>query len=194
MPIRVSYPGVYVEEIPGGQPTTAGVSTASTAFIDFFARGPMKKAVRVTSMGDVNRIFGGLHLKSEASYGLKQYFLNGGQEAWVVRAGDDHEADLRFAVLDREVRALERREHRAGKRAAHGVGGHDDESVVDHGHEVVEQRDVEGAVEVRRPRHGKLIVLGTGNEPAELDREGGVETLVIGAVHVETSGREPGSR
>lgn len=88
MPIRVSYPGVYVEEIPGGQPTTAGVSTASTAFVDFFSRGPMNKAVRVTSMADVNRIFGGLNLRSEASYGLKQYFLNSGQEAWVVRAGD----------------------------------------------------------------------------------------------------------
>jgi len=88
MPIRVSYPGVYVEEVPGGQPVTAGVSTASTAFVDFFARGPMNKAVRITSMGDFNRIFGGLHLRSEASYGLKQYFLNGGQEAWVVRASD----------------------------------------------------------------------------------------------------------
>ncbi len=88
MPIRVSYPGVYVQEIPGGQPVTAGVSTASTAFIDFFSRGPMEKAKQVFSMAEVNRSFGGLHLRSEASYGLKQYFLNGGQEAWIVRATD----------------------------------------------------------------------------------------------------------
>ena len=101
MPIQVSYPGVYVEEIPGGQPTTAGVSTASTAFVDFFSRGPMNSAVRLTSMADVNRIFGGLHLRSEASYGLKQYFLNGGQEAWVVRASD---GTARKANLDVEVK------------------------------------------------------------------------------------------
>ena len=88
MPIQVSYPGVYVQEIPGGQPAVAGVSTASTAFVDFFARGPMNQAVRVASMQDVERTFGGLHTLSEASYGLRQYFLNGGQEGWVVRTGD----------------------------------------------------------------------------------------------------------
>lgn len=88
MPIQVSYPGVYVQEIPGGQPVVSGVSTASTAFVDFFPRGPMGKAERVVSMNDVERIFGGLHTRSEASYGLRQYFLNGGQEAWVIRTGD----------------------------------------------------------------------------------------------------------
>lgn len=88
MPIQVTYPGVYVQEIPGGQPTVAGVSTASTAFVDFFARGPMNQPRRVASMQDVDRMFGGLHKLSEASYGLRQYFLNGGMEAWVVRTGD----------------------------------------------------------------------------------------------------------
>jgi phage tail sheath protein FI len=88
MPIQVSYPGVYVQEIPGGQPTVASVSTASTAFVDFFARGPMNEPVRVASMQDVERTFGGLDKRSEASYGLRQYFLNGGQEGWVVRTGN----------------------------------------------------------------------------------------------------------
>jgi|GEM_PF-586799 len=88
MPIQVSYPGVYLEEIPGGQPVVSGVSTASTAFVDFFARGPMNKAVRITDMQAFERNFGGLDKRSEASYGLSQYFLNGGQEAWVIRTGD----------------------------------------------------------------------------------------------------------
>lgn len=88
MPVQVSYPGVYLEEIPGGQPVVAGVSTASTAFVDFFSRGPMNDPQRVISMQDVERAFGGLDRRSEASYGLRQYFLNGGQEAWVVRTGD----------------------------------------------------------------------------------------------------------
>lgn len=88
MPIQVSYPGVYLEEIPGGQPVVSGVSTASTAFVDFFARGPMNEAVRITDMQAFERTFGGLDKRSEASYGLSQYFLNGGQEAWVVRTGD----------------------------------------------------------------------------------------------------------
>ena len=85
MPSAYTYPGVYVEEVPSGVRTITGVSTSDTAFIDFFGRGPMNRAVRVTSMEDFNRRFGGIHRDSEASYALQQYGLNGGQIAWVVR-------------------------------------------------------------------------------------------------------------
>ena len=88
MPSTYTYPGVYVEEVPSGVHTIAGVSTSDTAFIDFFPRGPMKEAVRITGMTDLERHFGGvggLDRLSEASYALQQYFLNGGQIAWVVR-------------------------------------------------------------------------------------------------------------
>lgn len=80
-----TYPGVYVKEIPSEVRTIAGVSTSSTAFVDFFPRGPMNRAVRVTSPGDFARRFGGLHAESEASYAIAQFFLNGGSLAWVVR-------------------------------------------------------------------------------------------------------------
>jgi phage tail sheath protein FI len=50
MPSAYTYPGVYVEEVPSGVRTIAGVSTSDTAFIDFFGRGPMNRAVRVTGM------------------------------------------------------------------------------------------------------------------------------------------------
>jgi phage tail sheath protein FI len=80
-----TYPGVYVKEIPSEVRTIAAVSTSSTAFVDFFARGPMNRAVRITSFGDFARRFGGLHPDSEASYAIQQYFLNGGSTAWVVR-------------------------------------------------------------------------------------------------------------
>ena len=50
----------------------------------------MNEAVRVTGMEDFDRRFGGLHRDSEASYAIQQYYLNGGQIAWVVRvAGGD---------------------------------------------------------------------------------------------------------
>jgi hypothetical protein len=85
MPITPTYPGVYVEEIPSGVHTIIGVSTSETAFVDFFAQGPMNVATRITSFGDFQRRFGGLDTRSEASYAIQQYFLNGGQVAWVVR-------------------------------------------------------------------------------------------------------------
>lgn len=85
MAATYTYPGVYVEEIPSGVRTIVGVSTSDTAFIDFFPRGPVDEAVRITSFGEFVRVFGGLDSRSEASYAIQQYYLNGGSVAWVVR-------------------------------------------------------------------------------------------------------------
>lgn len=89
MPTAYTYPGVYVEEIPSGVRTITGVSTSDTAFIDFFSRGPLNEATRITSMGDFERMFGGLDERSEASYGVQQYYLNGGSVAWIVRVASN---------------------------------------------------------------------------------------------------------
>jgi uncharacterized protein len=85
MPSTLSYPGVYIEEIPSGVRTITGVATSVAAFIDYFSRGVTNKAVQVFSFADFEREFGGLDPQSEASYAIQQFFLNGGSEAWVVR-------------------------------------------------------------------------------------------------------------
>lgn len=87
MPATLSYPGVYIEEIPSGVHTITGVATSIGAFIDFFREGPLNKAVQIFGMADFERQFGGLDDRSEASYAISQFFLNGGSEAWVVRIG-----------------------------------------------------------------------------------------------------------
>ena len=94
MPVTPTYPGVYVEEIPSGVRTITGVSTSVAAFIDFFKRGPLNKAVQLFSMGDFGRAFGGLDANSEASYAIQQFFLNGGTEAWAVRVASGTPATL----------------------------------------------------------------------------------------------------
>ncbi len=85
MPAVLNYPGVYIEEIPSGVRPIVGVSTSDTAFIDYFPRGPLNKPVRIASFVEFTRTFGGLDTRSEASYAIAQYFLNGGSVAWVVR-------------------------------------------------------------------------------------------------------------
>jgi hypothetical protein len=88
MPVQVSDPGLYVQEIPSTAHTVVGVSTSATAFVDFFPMGPVGTAVQCSSWNDFQRIFGGLDARSDASYGIYQYFLNGGQTAWVIRLSD----------------------------------------------------------------------------------------------------------
>jgi len=85
MPVLTSYPGVYVEEIPSGVHNIVGVSTSSTAFVDFFPQGPMGVPTQINNYTQFQSVFGGLDQRSEASYGVMQYFLNGGQTAWIVR-------------------------------------------------------------------------------------------------------------
>jgi len=87
MPVRPTFPGVYIEEVPSGVRTIVGVATSVGAFIDYFARGPMDRAIQIFSFADFEREFGGLDIRSEASYAIQQFFLNGGSEAFVVRTG-----------------------------------------------------------------------------------------------------------
>ena len=74
-----------MRKFPAEFGTITGVATSVAGFIGFFERGIMNQPVQILSMGDFNREFGGLHLQSEASYAIQQFFQNGGTEAWVVR-------------------------------------------------------------------------------------------------------------
>ncbi len=96
MPALKTYPGVYIEEVPSGVRTIAGVSTSVAAFIGTFSKGPINHgdpsspinsnyALQIFNPGDFEREFGGLRADSEATYAVTQFFLNGGTEAWVVR-------------------------------------------------------------------------------------------------------------
>jgi Bacteriophage tail sheath protein len=85
MPISPSYPGVYIEELPSGVRTIAGVPTAVTAFIGYTARGRDQRATTIFNFGDFERKFGGLAADSELSYAVHQFFQNGGGQAVIVR-------------------------------------------------------------------------------------------------------------
>ena len=83
--VQVTYPGVYIQEVSSGVHTITSVGTSITAFIDFFREGPTDQAVEIFGMADFQRIFGGLDDRSDASYAIAQYFLNGGSSAYVIR-------------------------------------------------------------------------------------------------------------
>jgi phage tail sheath protein FI len=85
VPITVSYPGVYIQEVPSPVHTIIGVATSITAFVGYTASGIDNRAEQIFSFGDFERSFGGLASNSELSYAVQQFFLNGGSEAWVVR-------------------------------------------------------------------------------------------------------------
>ena len=85
MPSSLTYPGVYINEISSGVRTITGVATSVAAFAGAALRGPINKPIHLFSFSDYERRFGGLDSNSELSYAVRQFFQNGGTEAWVVR-------------------------------------------------------------------------------------------------------------
>lgn len=85
MPVTLSYPGVYVEEVPSGVRTITGVATSISAFIGRALRGPENDPTRVQSFAEFERLFGGLWRDSSMSYAVQQFFQNGGNDALIIR-------------------------------------------------------------------------------------------------------------
>jgi uncharacterized protein len=85
MPSTLSYPGVYIEEIPSGVRTITGVATSITAFIGRTRRGPVNEPTIVNSFGEFERLFGGMAPDHTVAYAVKDFFGNGGGQAIIVR-------------------------------------------------------------------------------------------------------------
>lgn len=101
MPVQVSYPGVYIQEVASGVHTITGVSTSIGAFFGRTAKGPINRAVRCLSFADFLREFGGPHPSSDLATSVRQFFDNGGSDCYVVRVA--HNAAKADLVLQNAV-------------------------------------------------------------------------------------------
>ena len=92
MPVQVSYPGVYIQEVPSGVHTITGVSTSIAAFIGRASKGKMNRATRILSLSDYARTFGDPLPGSDLAAAVKLFFANGGTECFVVRIANGPKA------------------------------------------------------------------------------------------------------
>jgi phage tail sheath protein FI len=93
MPQALLQPGVYIEEIPSGVRTITGVATSIALFIGWAPRGPITRALRLTSFADYERFYGGLDRRSLLGYSVRHFFDNGGSDAYVIRIASADPAD-----------------------------------------------------------------------------------------------------
>jgi phage tail sheath protein FI len=85
MPAALLQPGVYIEEIPSGVRTITGVATSIALFLGWALRGPTDRATRIASFADYERAYGGLDRRTRLGHAVKQFFDNGGSDAYIVR-------------------------------------------------------------------------------------------------------------
>src|SRR5258708_6960787 len=98
MPVPLSYPGVYIEEIPSGVRTITGVATSIAAFVGWAPKGSTREAERILSWQDFERVCGGLDVRSLLGYAVYDFFQNGGQDAYVVRLAATNAAAASVAL------------------------------------------------------------------------------------------------
>ncbi|MEQ9504522.1 MAG: phage tail sheath C-terminal domain-containing protein [Deltaproteobacteria bacterium] len=80
----VSYPGVYIEEVPGGARPIEVASTSTCAFIGLAERGPTH-ARRLTSWEAFEKEYGSFEAPGYLAEGVFQFFNNGGRQAYITR-------------------------------------------------------------------------------------------------------------
>jgi Bacteriophage tail sheath protein len=85
MPAAISYPGIYLDEIPSGVHTIPGVATSIVAVVGRASRGPTNQTVTINSFAEFENIFGGLWSESSLGFAVRDFYLNGGNQATIVR-------------------------------------------------------------------------------------------------------------
>ena len=106
MPPTLTFPGVYIEEVPSGVRPITGVATSITAFVGRALRGPVDEAIVITSYGDFERIYGGLWLESNLGYAVRDFYRNGGSIAIIVRVHKTAADDIASMTLGAADAAL----------------------------------------------------------------------------------------
>ncbi len=85
---NLSYPGVYIKEVPSGVRTIAGVSTSIAMFIGRAKKGELNKPVLCLSFEDFERTFTAEFSDSDLARSVKLFFANGGNRCYVMRIAD----------------------------------------------------------------------------------------------------------
>jgi uncharacterized protein len=98
--VELSYPGVYIVEVPPALRAITAASTSTAAFIGMAEKGPVNEAYLVTSFMDFLDTFGGFTTKDALGientrvppdnniylpYAVWAFFQNGGRKCYIIR-------------------------------------------------------------------------------------------------------------
>lgn len=85
MPPTLTYPGVYIVEVPSSVHTITGVATSIGAFFGQASQGPLNTPIECLSFSDFLRNFGQPLAGGYLGQMVQQFFSNGGSDCYVVR-------------------------------------------------------------------------------------------------------------
>ncbi len=80
-----TYPGVYIEELPSGVRTIAGVGTSIALFVGRTTQGPLNVPVRCQTVSDFGGTFSWDDPGGDLPRAVRLFFANGGSDCYVMR-------------------------------------------------------------------------------------------------------------
>jgi uncharacterized protein len=81
----LTYPGVYVQEIPSGVRPIEAASTSTAAFVGLAEMGADTEARRITNWTEFQRYYGTFINDGFLAHSVFQFFNNGGRQCYIVR-------------------------------------------------------------------------------------------------------------
>ncbi|MGE3109935.1 MAG: phage tail sheath family protein [Phycisphaerales bacterium] len=109
---RVTYPGVYLEEIAAGAHAIAGVETSTATIVGRSAGGPVNAPVIVRGVSEYRRAFGARRVEGALARQVEQFFAGGGRQAVVVRMSPRDGVRRAIRALGLPARAIRLRRGR----------------------------------------------------------------------------------
>jgi phage tail sheath protein FI len=79
------HPGVYIQEVSSGVRPIEGASTSTAAFVGVTEKGPVERALMVTSYTEYQRIYGSFVSGYFLAQSALQFFNNGGKRLYIAR-------------------------------------------------------------------------------------------------------------
>lgn len=100
-----TYPGVYVDEVSSGIRPIEAAGTSTAAFVGLAEMGPDDQAVKVTSLTEYRRQYGGFIAGAYLPATVFQFYNNGGGQAYIVRVTRSDAAAATATVANRAAPA-----------------------------------------------------------------------------------------
>src|SRR6266545_841459 len=79
------HPGVYIQEVPSGVRPIEGASTSTAAFIGKAEKGPLDRALMMTSFVEFQAAYGTFLGDGFLAHAALKFFDNGGKRLYIVR-------------------------------------------------------------------------------------------------------------
>ena len=98
---NLTYPGVYIEEVPSGVRPIQAVGTSTAAFIGIAEKGPLNDPMKVYNFTEYQNQYGGFFRNSYLSYSVYQFFNNGGSQCYIIRVAGSNTATANIVLNDR---------------------------------------------------------------------------------------------